>query len=72
MISSNPDDSNIQTTEHFEQEPEADEDDVEEEDMKEVVIILQEQVTLKAREISELKAQINDLKRKHEGECDKL
>lgn len=40
--------------------------------MKEVVIILQEQVTLKTREINDLRAYICDLKEEHATYSDKL
>lgn len=46
--------------------------DVDDDDIKEVVIILQEQLTLKTREINDLRAYICDLKEEHAAYSDKL
>lgn len=55
-----------------EQEQTDGDNDVDEEDIKEVVIILQEQLTLKTREINDLRAYICDLKEEHSAYSDKL
>lgn len=47
-------------------------DGQEEEDIKEVVGILKEQVTMKTKEISDLRAYICDLKEEHSQYSDKL
>ena len=40
--------------------------------MKEVVCLLQEQVTMKTKEINDLRDYICDLKEEHSNYCDKL